>query len=362
MLYKYDWKGLYMSFLCFEDDEIDDMHKAVNNLQMCFHPKYASEGKFSVEDVFELQSSEKEIMIIADKNLVSPICEIATNGFLKDKFRIQKVALFVTWTKYLNSRLTCGIGLRENDTARLSTITGEENRLQFLHGVDVIPATVWKDIAFGYRDEVPINFRFNNVVESEKDYCIQDDFIFLSTELAMVKIVQLIRTATMEPIDKFIDFMNWYADNLDIAESIMVYAAMVFVGTQNVSLPKNAKSNSFEQVKKGIKNQAWDITYIITWSTLYYDEVSTSCNMFATDDITQKIIIVNVIPPGQCENTLNSIFTTKAQRKKLIEFAEAKLGTARVRPFEKMQEVEKITIIKDVLIREYEMLQAMCMK
>lgn len=162
-----DRKGLYMSFLCFEDDEIDDMHKAINNLQMYFHPEYASVGKFSVENVFKLQSREKEIIVIADKNLVSPICEIATNGFLKDKIRMQKVALFVTWTKYLNPRLTCGIGILENDTAKLSTITGEENRLQFLHGVDAIPATIWKDIAFGYRDEVPISFRYNNVVESE---------------------------------------------------------------------------------------------------------------------------------------------------------------------------------------------------
>lgn len=116
-----------MIFLCFEDGEIDDMHKAVNNLQMCFRPKYALERKFSVEDIFKLQSNEKEIMVIADKNLVSPICEIATNGFLKDKFRMQKVALFLTWTKYLNARLTCGIGLSKNDTAKLSTIIGEEN-------------------------------------------------------------------------------------------------------------------------------------------------------------------------------------------------------------------------------------------
>ena len=66
-------------------------------------------------------------MVIADKNLVSLICEIATNGFLKDKIYMQKVALFVTWTKYLNSRLTCGIGILENDTAKFSTIMGEEN-------------------------------------------------------------------------------------------------------------------------------------------------------------------------------------------------------------------------------------------
>lgn len=338
-----------MSFLCFEDNEIDDMYKAINNLQMCFHPQYAPDGKFNIKDIFELQTNEKEITVIADKNLVSPICEIATNGFLKDRIRMQKVALFVTWIKYLNARLTCGMGILENDTAKLSTITGEENRLQFLHGVDVIPAMIWKDIAFGYRDEVPEIFRYNSVIESKKNYCIEDNFIFLSCELAIVKIVELIRDVTMKPIDKFVSFMHWYADNLDIAESIVVYAAMVFSGTPNVSLPKNVKSNSFEQVKKGIKNQAWDITYVITWSTLYYDEGKRFCNMFATDDITQKIIIVNILPPGQCETALNAIFSTKSQRKKLMGFANEKLGSARIRPFERMLDEEKIAAVNSAL-------------
>ena len=43
--------------------------------------------------------------------------------------------------------MTCGIGLLENDTAGLSTATGEENRLQFLHGVDNIPVVIWKKAA-----------------------------------------------------------------------------------------------------------------------------------------------------------------------------------------------------------------------
>lgn len=76
-----------------------------------------------------------------------------------------------------------------------------------------------------------------------------------------------------------------------------------------------AQSKSFDEVQKGVKNQAWDITYITTWSMLYYNEIQGTCNMFATDDTTQKIIIVNVIPTGQCADAIDAIFTTKAQRK-----------------------------------------------
>lgn len=349
-----------MSFLYFEDDELDLLYQAVNNQQICFHPIYAPEGEFTVKSSFELQSDDKDITVIADKNLVSPICEIAKNGTLSDKYRLQKVALFVTWTKYLNARLTCGMGLLENDTAGLSTATGEENRLQFLHGVDNIPAIIWKDIAFGYRDAVPEVFLYRGTVTQNQNYNLEDHLLLLSNEAAITKIVELMRTPNMQPIDRFISFMNWYTDHLDIAESIMVYAAMVFANTQNVSPPKKAQSKSFDEVQKGIKNQAWDITYITTWSMLYYNEAQGACNMFATDDITQKIIIVNVIPPGQCANAIDAIFTTKSQRKKLTELSETKLGAARIRPFKNKKEDEKIATVKELLEQEYRALQKMC--
>ncbi len=349
-----------MSYLGFTGDELEAMHDTINALQLCFHHKYAPNGKFSFRDISRLQDEDVEITIIADKNLVSPICEIAKNGTLKDEFRLRKVALFVIWTKFINARLTCGIGLLENDTAELSTATGEENRMQFLHGVDNIPAMIWKNIAFGYMDCVPTQFLFDGKIDNSKNYRLDDSLLLLSNETAMVRIVQILRTSKAAGIDKFIDFMNWYTDHLDIAESIVVYAAMVFANIQNVALPKNLNSQDFQKVVKGIKNQAWDVTYITAWSNRYYNEPKESCTMFATDDITQKIITVNVIPPGQCAEALDAIFHTNAQHKKLMELADAKLGKARIRPFEGKEESEKVAIVKDLLKREYGELEKMC--
>lgn len=350
-----------MNILYFEDDELDDLYSAINRLQICFHPIYAPEGKFTVKTSLKLQSGDKEIIIIADKNFVSPVCEIAKNGTLSDKHRLQKVVLFVTWAKYLNARLTCGIGMLENDTAGLSTVTGEENRLQFLRGVNKIPAVIWKDIAFGYRDTVPEAFLYKGMVEEvHQNYSIGDNLLLLSNEVAIVKIVEYIRTPNMQPIDKFISFMNWYTDHLAITESIMVYAAMVFSNTPNVSPPKKSKSNFFDEVQKGVKNQAWDITYITVWSMLYYKETEETCNMFATDDTTQKIIIVNVLPVGQCADTIYAIFTTKKQRRKLKKLEETKLGEARIQPLIGMDEAQKIAIVKELLKCEYKSLKKMC--
>ena len=61
-----------------------------------------------------------------------------------------------------------------------------------------------------------------------------------------------------------------------------------FLNVPCVNLPKKYKSYDFPIVKKGIKNQAWDIPYLINWSNLYSNETGDSCYMFATDDITLK--------------------------------------------------------------------------
>ena len=317
-------------------------------------------GKFTFRDVLELQNEMKNVTIIVDKNLVSPICEIAKNGFLKEELRLRKVAMFVTWAKYLNARLTCGMGILETDTSEICTISGEEERLQFLHGVDQIPVSIWKEIAFGYRDSVPNMFLYRQTVVESKNYKLNDNFLLLSNEVAIIKIVQLVRVPNMSAIDKFINFMEWYTDNLAIAESIMTYAACVYANIPNVSLHKNARSKEYQKVVKGIKNQAWDITYIVAWSIQFRNEEDGNYCMFATDDITQKIIVVNIIPQGQCADTLHAIFSTNSQYKKLMQLSDSKLGNARVHPFEKMEMEEKVCKVKELVNKEYSILQEMC--
>ena len=107
----------------------------------------------------------------------------------------------------------------------------------------------------------------------------------------------------------------------------MVYAAMVFGKGSNVALPKGIQSKDFDNTVRGIKNQAWDITYITAWSMLYRNERDGQVFMFATDDTTQKIITVNVLPPRQCAEAVDAIFKTNASLRKLTKLAESKLGT-----------------------------------
>lgn len=79
-----------MGFLLFEDDDLNLLYNSINDMQICFHHIYAPSGRFSVKSLFALQSDDKNVRIIADRNIMSPICEIATKGKLKDTHRMQK--------------------------------------------------------------------------------------------------------------------------------------------------------------------------------------------------------------------------------------------------------------------------------
>ena len=348
-----------MDCLIFKDDELERMIEIINELQLCFHPVYAPEGQFSVHNIFELSSFDRDIIIIADKNIVSPICEIARLGTLNDEYRLRKIALFVIWTKNLKARLTCGVGLFESDSENLDAISGEATRLQFLHGVDCIPAQLWKDLAFGYIDCVPNQFLYNSRSTEVKKYKFDQDFVVVSIEAAIIKIVQLLRTPKIAGIDKFITFMNWYTDNLDLAECVIVYAALVFGNIPHVAFPKGSQSKNYAKTVQGIRNQAWDITYIALWSIQYYNENSSRQYMFATDDITQKMILVNILPLGKCQDSLEAIFHTHSQRQKLEYLFDTKLGAARIRPFQNMNDVQRNQAVNRLVSTEYATLKEM---
>ncbi len=348
-----------MDILVFEDDELDTLNKVIDKLQLIFHPSICPNGKLDYHTIMELRSSDKEIIIIVDNNLTSPICEIARNGYLKNPDRMCKIAALIIWAKFIGAQLSCGFSLFETDSQKLSCYTAESTRLQFLHAVDNIPAHIWKALAFGDIDSVPSYYLLSDYKTDERKYEYNESIFYLSTEAAIIKIVELIKEDNIKPIDKFIAFANWYADHLIIAESILFYAAAVFKNVPNVAMPKKCKSSDFSEVIKGIKNQAWDLTYIVTWSTVYSNEAVDKCNMFATDDITQKVIIVNTIPLGECMKALYSIFTTKKEIEMIDMLIESKFGKARIQPMKELDDNAKVKAIKVIISEEYTLLQNM---
>ena len=144
------------------------------------------------------------------------------------------------FTRYINARVTCGLALFENDTAQKSSIPAEEKRQSFLFGVDKIPSIVWKSLAFGKIDTIPPVFLSKFALETNPtNYNFSNELHYSMHKVAIIKIVYLLKDTTLDGFTRFIKFFEWYADNLMIAESMVVYAALLFGNIEHVNAPKN---------------------------------------------------------------------------------------------------------------------------
>lgn len=343
-------------FLSFDDGELEALIDNINTLQIFYHHKYADDGRITFHSMMELQG--KDTFIFIDNNILSPICECIKTGTVKDKLRLRKIATLITFSKFINAQMNCGLCLVENDTAQKATTTAEEQRQLFLYAVDKIPALVWKSLALGYCDSIPDaflkNYKFINTNES---YRFDENLHYLMHQAAMTKLVILLRDTNKTGFEKFIIFINWLADNLLITESVFSYAALLFGDVKNIKRPKKYSSNEFEKVLDGIKNQAWDIFYVSKWSTFYYKNTESDVYALATDDNTLKMIVANSIPDGQSRVLIDYLFSTPSQQKIIDDFYEEKLGINRKKPFEKNEYEKGLKIVKTVLCQQLTELQ-----
>jgi len=81
---------------------------------------------------------------------------------------------------------------------------------------------------------------------------------------------------------------------------------------ENIKAPKNANSKDVEKVIAGCENQAWDISYLTHWSTLYeYPDEYPEEFMFATNDILLKRIFIYKNNPYGWNGVLSNVFPKK---------------------------------------------------
>lgn len=109
-----------------------------------------------------------------------------------------------------------------------------------------------------------------------------------------------------------LDFIQWTYDNLLVSQYVMAYTILLLTNQEHIKAPKDANANDIEQIVKGCVNQAWDITYLSNWSTLYsntndYKEEF----LFATNDTLLKRIFVNAHGKEGINGLLHAAFSQK---------------------------------------------------
>lgn len=173
-------------------------------------------------------------------------------------------------------------------------------------------------------------------------------------------LVNLYRKSNMKPVDKIIDFLCWTYDYLLLSQYALAYAALLFTNQDSIKAPKGANTNDIDRIISGCENQAWNISYLSNWSTIYGSKEAYSKEfMFATNDYLLKRIFINTHGPNGVNGLLYEVFSKKDYNK-ILDYIEERMEN-QVKPdfgknpqnyFKKLIKKEKEELIKTMGIKD----------
>lgn len=299
-----------MNLMVVDTEDIEWVWKLIGKLQLIFHPRYAAEGKMEYSEVMRLRN-EKDILILLDRNLFIGLRDLVGYGCLKDEKEMRIIALVMTWALLNNFPIAPGLALKECGTQVKSDLAAKMELAVFQKAFDYYPSMTWLKLAEGEINRIPVCDVPKAPYEIDINYEEEDEH-FLMHFAEMLHLVTLLRNGELSAVEKMLDFIEWNYDNLIISESAIVYVAMLLTNQNGVRGPKNYNSNNVDKILDGCRNQAWDLSYISSWSTVYcnedkYDKIF----FFATNDLGLKRILVNTFADTKAIGCIEACFSKR---------------------------------------------------
>lgn len=336
------------SFLIVDDEDVNFLWETIQDLQIVFHPYIAPDGKFDLKKFFD-SKRKKPFILFIDRNILSSLLRLCRDGSLNSKGETQIVGLIMAWAEMNDIAISAGLAVRELAAQLQCQEKGLIELQSFLEAFQKYPGQIWLKVAEGIITEIPPIVYSNNPAKNVTvDYTDGGDHYDMAV-VSLLHAVRLYRNREMKPTDKVRKFFEWTYDNVLVGEYLLVYVAMLFTGQENIKAPKNANSNDIDKIIAGCENQAWDISYLTNWSTLYmHTEEYNEEFLFATNDVLLKRIFINKNGPDGLYGVFRAVFSEK-ECNQLWDFMKHKM-TNRVKPdfgedahsyFQKLIEEEK---------------------
>lgn len=320
-----------LNFLHMTDEDLNFVFESIDELQIIFHPTIAPEGKINYKKLHEYQR-KKPIILFWDRNILSSFLKLCQYGSLKSKGEAQIIGLLKVWATVNDVDISAGLAIKERASQTRSQVEGLLELQKFLDAFSAYPDQIWLYLACGRQFEIPpVNFSNKEAKNITVDYTDAGDHYDMALA-SLLYIVQLYRNKKMKAVDKLLDFFQWTYDHVLVGGYLWVYAALLFAEVENIKAPKHANSNDIAKIISGCENQAWDISYLSNWSTLYmnteqYDQEF----MFATNDVLLKRIFANYHGEYELNGLLHEIFPQK-EYDRICDYLEENI---RLRPIPK---------------------------
>ncbi len=270
-----------MDFLKVKESELKQITLFLIDTKIIFHPTISPSG---FPD-FSNHRGRKNVLIL-DRNILTPMIRLLTSGHLKDEYSLKVIGSLMLWAQFNSLSVTSGLALSEYAHHKDGDDEANLEKDLFLTAFNHYHPSIWLEIALGRLKTIE---PLQSLPSDKFPYSKESDH-YKMHYLEMLKIAQHYFDPSMSIGDKIILFYKWVYSNLLVCKYTISYLTLLFGGRTSTF----SRAQTVEHVIEKCKNQAWDLSYLSLWSTLYYKEHESATNyLFATLDKGLKEIFMS---------------------------------------------------------------------
>lgn len=269
-----------MKIIKVSEQQVKEVTMFLVHNKLIFHPNISPNGVPNFTNYYG-----REYILILDRNILTKLIELCLNGTLSDSYILKVIGSIMFWAEFNGVRITAGIALNEyaqylNEDMKASN----ENNI-FLEIFDFYTPLQWLDLALGIKSTIP-KIILTSKLKSYLFNVENDHYKMHYSE--MLHLTFLLANQRLKNTDKMIEFIKWNNENLLFCQYTLIYACLLF--SRKI---KQINTEQIEEIYKKCRNQAWDLTYLSYWSTLYWDDKHIGeVYLFCTMDKDLKKIFV----------------------------------------------------------------------
>lgn len=251
--------------------------------KIIFHPQISPNGELDFSNFMG-----RKYILILDRNILTKIIELCRVGRLGDKHIMRLIGSLMFWAVSNNVAVTSGFALNEYANHKQCDLEANNEKDIFKSIFDFYDPTIWLDLALEKRNSIPVAeltarspiYEFNKKDDHYKMHYAE-----------MMHAMSLYMQSEMSSEEKIIEFLKWNDENLLFCQYTIVYILLLF--SNKFKQDKRLLHPQYDSLLKKCRNQAWDLTYLSTWSTFYWNEMrGTTSYLFSTMDKELKRIFM----------------------------------------------------------------------
>lgn len=272
-----------MEYICISKEKIKNITEFLIDKQIIFHPHISPNGCPDFSNYLG-----RNYILILDRNLLTKLLELVRKGTLNDNYLLKVISSLMFWANLNGFTITSGLALNEYANFKQSDVDASRENNIFKKIFKQYPTKLWLSLATGEINTIP-KVKLNKT----KDYMfnIESDH-YLMHYAEMLHIMYLYFEEKLSMKKKMLNFISWNKENLLYCCYTLVYISLLF--SKKIKQYKSSKLNNFDKILKICQNQAWDLTYLSFWSTLYWnEEKGNTTYLFSTMDKDLKKIFKN---------------------------------------------------------------------